>query len=163
MNSRTIIEKLNLAPHPKEGGYFRRTFESERFTSANQRLMTAIYYLLDEENPTSYLHRNRADILHFFHIGSPIRYWTIDQEGKISSTILGPDISSGHQLQLLVRGGEWKASELTKDGFALISEAVAPGFDYQDNELATPEWLSQQCAEVQNVIGSFIKIHKSMR
>ncbi|MCW8998431.1 MAG: cupin domain-containing protein, partial [Kangiellaceae bacterium] len=57
---------------------------------------------------------------------------------------LGPDIANGDELQLIVPGGYWKASQLTSGEFSLISEAVSPGFDYSDNELATIEIISRE-------------------
>ena len=143
----SIIRELNLDPHI-EGGYFRRTFESKTQTSSNQAAMSAIYYLLTNEAPTGYLHKNKSDIIHFFHSGSPIKYFIVNPEGKLSTKILGPDLKQGHLLQLMVKGGDWKASQLILEGeslidFGLISEVVCPGFEYKDMELATMDILTK--------------------
>jgi len=37
--------------------------------------MTSIFYMLTNENPISYFILNRSDIMHYFHIGSPLTYW----------------------------------------------------------------------------------------
>lgn len=54
---------------------------------------------------------------------------------------MGPNPTRGHLLQMSVRGGIWKASEIAEvegeaRGFSLIGEAVAPGFEYRDMTLA---------------------------
>ena len=137
MNStRELIDYLNLEPHP-EGGYFKRTYESSLKTAvgplnAERKLLSCIYYLLTCDSPVGHLHENRSDIVHFFQLGSPITYTLISPEGKISRTTLGPNIELGQQLQLAVPSGWWKASELTSGEFGLISEAVSPGFEYED-------------------------------
>ena len=90
-----------------------------------------------------YLHRNNSDIIHFYHLGSPIKYLIISPDGKIEEQILGPDIANGELPQLVVKGGDWKASQLCSGEYSLISEAVAPGFEYEDNEIATLEVINQ--------------------
>ena len=70
--------------------------------------------------------------MHFFHSGAPITYTLVSPVGELSLKTLGPDPTQGHQFQLLVPGGWWKASELTPGDYGLISEAVSPGFDPQD-------------------------------
>jgi hypothetical protein len=147
MNSKEIIKHLNLEPHI-EGGYFRRNYQSaSSFTTAegdSRYLMTSIYYLLSDESPIGHLHRNRSDILHFFQHGGPIDYCLLHPDGRLEQLTLGPDLEAGHQLQLCVPGACWKASRLQSGDYGLISEAVAPGFDYADMELATEEKLAMQ-------------------
>ena len=143
----SIIRKLKLEPHI-EGGYFRRTFESSVHTLSNQAAMSSIYYLLTNETPIGYLHKNKSDIIHFFHSGSPIKYYIVSTDGKLTTKILGSNLEQGHQLQLMVKGGDWKASQLILEGesfmdFGLISEVVFPGFEYKDMQLATIDILTK--------------------
>ena len=137
-----LIQLLGLEGHV-EGGFFRRTYEAldtpridtpggERFS------LTSIYYLLTAAGPIGHFHRNRSDIVHYFHLGDPIDYFLIHADGRLERVTMGPDPRRGHRLQLTVRGGVWKASRLTADGeygYGLISEAVSPGFDYADMTL----------------------------
>lgn len=160
-NKESIIRALNLEPHI-EGGYFRRTFESATHTITNQPAMSSIYYLLTSEAPVGYLHQNKSDIIHFFHSGSPIQYFIISPEGKLSTKILGPDLEKGHQLQLMVQGGDLKASQLiterkSLDDFGLISEAVCPGFEYKDMQLVTIEILTKRHPGLVAKLGHLIK------
>lgn len=136
-----LIEALGLDGHV-EGGFFRRTYEAtgkprvddgrgERFS------MTSIFYLLTAEGPIGHFHRNRSDIVHYFHLGDPIEYFLLHPDGRLETVVMGPDPGRGHRLQLTVAGGIWKASRLSDGpaGYGLISEAVTPGFDYADMTL----------------------------
>lgn len=141
LQAEQLIQQLQLQKHPLEGGYFRRTYQSPHIyhadDSKNQRYCaTAIYYLLTKDEPVGFLHRNRSDILHCYHLGDPAEYILIKEDGSVTRQILGPDIRAGQCLQLLVEGGVWKASRLLGHDYSLISEVVVPGFDYADNELA---------------------------
>jgi uncharacterized protein len=141
----TVIRALGLEPHV-EGGYFKRTFQADHRapidTPAGPRYtMTSIYYLLTSDSPTGHWHLNRSDILHFWHLGAPVEYFMIHPDGTLETAVLGPDLAAGQQLQLVVRGGVWKASHLAGGDYGLISEAVAPGFEYLDMTLGKREAL----------------------
>ncbi len=157
----TVIETLGLESHV-EGGYFRRTFQAdhrekidlgdgERFT------LTSIYYLLTEDAPIGHWHLNRSDIIHYYHLGSPVHYYLIHPDGKLESAVLGPDLAAGQQLQLVVRGGTWKASHLPAGEYGLISEAVAPGFEYEDMTLGKRESLLELFPQHADVIRAYTR------
>ncbi|MFJ4961842.1 cupin domain-containing protein [Streptomyces sp. NPDC088729] len=139
------IEKLRLEKHV-EGGYFRRTFQADHrpriATPAGERYtLTSIHYLLTRRSPIGHWHLNQSDILHFHHHGDPITYHLLLPDGRHHTAVLGQDPDRGQLLTLAVPGGVWKASHLTAGDHGLISEAVAPGFDYADMTLARPEDL----------------------
>jgi predicted cupin superfamily sugar epimerase len=146
MNASDWIDRLALTPHP-EGGYFRRTFGSTGMCAGEggsaRHLMTSIYYLLTQDAPLGRLHRNRSDILHFFHAGAPLTYWLLFPDGRLERHEMGPDPARGQVLQLAVPGGTWKASQLESGAYGLISEAVAPGFDAADREMACASKIRQ--------------------
>lgn len=139
-----LIAVLQLREHV-EGGYFRRTFQADhrakmQTVNGERFTLTCIYYLLTHDSPIGRWHVNRSDIIHYFHLGSPITYSMIHPDGKLETVVMGPDPTQGQQLQLVVRGGVWKASHIpdAKEGtYGLVSEAVAPGFDYADMTLGT--------------------------
>lgn len=167
LTAANLIEFLGLEGHV-EGGYFRRTFEAEdqpgvsvepsdpvepilkaggeagAKDSGDRFSMTSIYYLLTAEGPVGHFHKNRSDIVHYFHLGDPIDYFLIHPDGSLEQVTMGPDPRKGHRLQLTVSGGIWKASRLRPGGhgYGLISEAVTPGFDYRDMTLGTTSQLS---------------------
>jgi len=146
MRKKQIIEALNLKPHPTEGGYFRRTYESDNSLQSGKEqrlLLTTIYYMLTVDSSHGYMHKNESDIVHFHHSGGPIRYWIISPDGEFTEKILGQDITEGVSPQLIVRGGNWKISQLLSGEYGLIGEAVAPGFEYRDNTMATREKINE--------------------
>ena len=161
MTKDELIFALKLEPHPNEGGYFVRTYESDisfGIGAEKRRLLTSIYYLLSSDNSIGYMHRNQSDIVHYYHLGEPASYILISPGGEVLEKMLGPDINNGEQLQLLVPGGYWKASELRSGDYSLISEAVSPGFMYSDNQLATKEMLSTEFPQLGERFSKYIRL-----
>ncbi len=155
MDVRSIIEKLNLAPHV-EGGYFRRTFESKH-QCESRSAMTSIYYLLTQDSPIGYWHKNRSDIILFFHTGSPLTYRIVSPEGRFEKRVLGNDLTQGHEFQICVPGECWKCTELQSGAYSLLSEAVAPGFEYRDMILATRQDIEPYLHLTQESLLPFVK------
>ena len=156
MTKTQIIESLGLEPHPMEGGYFRRTYESSQ-TIGSRKLLTSIYYLLSDDSPIGYMHRNKSDILHFHHSGSSIKYLLISDDGTVEEHLLGSNLEEGEKPQLLVKGGVWKISILQEGSYGLLSEAVCPGFEYADNELAGLELVQARFPELAQEISIYVK------
>ena len=161
MNKQQLIEKLSLEPHI-EGGYFSRTYRSDLTTSVTydtmpRCLLSSIYYMLTDDSPIGFLHKNKSDIIHFFHGGSPLTYILITPDGKLDKKILGTDLDNGQQLQLIVRGGYWKATELAAGSFGLVSEAVSPGFEYEDMELAEGIVIKKLFPHLWGQIAKYVK------
>ncbi len=159
MSKQQLIAQLQLEPHV-EGGYFKRTYQSDDQpmidTEVGQRLrISSIHYMLTDDAPIGRWHVNRSDILHFYHLGDPINYYLIDPAGNLSTHVLGPDPSLGHTLQLVVKAGSWKASKLQSGSFGLLSEAVCPGFEYQDMQLGQRAQLLAQFPQHQQLIRDF--------
>jgi len=143
------IQKLTLEPHP-EGGYYRQTYRSEmllpkeglpgEFPSARSA-STAIYFLLDAANFSAF-HRLRSDEVWHFYLGESLVVHVIEPDGHYSQILLGSDPEAGETLQAVVRAGCWFASHLRDEtSFALVGCTVAPGFSFEDFELAKREEL----------------------
>jgi uncharacterized protein len=138
-----IIARLNLQPHPREGGFFRETYRSPlRLPSAalggrhdgDRCASTAIYYLLSP-GTFSALHRLRGDEVFHFYAGSPVLMLQLEPNGQGREVVLGADVLAGEQPQVVVPGGVWQGSALASGGdFALLGCTVAPGFEYADYE-----------------------------
>lgn len=145
MTKNEIIKKLSMTKHI-EGGYFSQTYRSE-FTVDTDRLnnhrplLTSIYYMLTDDRPIGYFHKNKSDIVHYFHCGHALTYLIIHPNGEFETVKLGSNIEKNEFPQLIVKGGCWKATILEEGSYGLLGESVAPGFDYHDMELATPENL----------------------
>ena len=145
-----VVSALNLEPHI-EGGFFRQTFKAGPLpavqTGKGPRVtLTSIYYLLTTDSPIGHFHRNTSHIMHYYHMGDPITYYLLYPNGELSEITLGNDLQAGQLLQFVVPGGVWKASKLLSNlhGYGLIGEAVAPGFEYKDMQLAKTNELQQQ-------------------
>jgi predicted cupin superfamily sugar epimerase len=162
MNTEELIRYLNLREHI-EGGYFYETHRSPT-TMITERegrerpILTSIYYLLTQERPVDHFHKNRSDILHYFHLGEAITYLLLYPDGRLERVKLGNNLEAGEVLQLLVPGGCWKAAILENGDFGLIGEAVAPGFDYRDMELATSAALKSQFSHLWEEIAPYVKL-----
>jgi uncharacterized protein len=161
MNKHRLIEKLSLKHHI-EGGYFARTYRSDLTTTVpydtkSRYLLSSIYYMLTNDSPIGYLHKNKSHIIHFFQGGSPLTYILISPDSKLTKNILGPDLDKGQQLQMIVRGGYWKATELASGEFGLVSEAVSPGFEYEDMELAKEKVIKNLFPQLWEQISKYVK------
>jgi predicted cupin superfamily sugar epimerase len=158
------IQKLELQPHP-EGGFYRQTYRADLLLSKEalpnfigpRPASTAIYFLLDERNFSAF-HRLRSDELWHFYLGTSLVVHVIDGDGIYSRIHLGSDPEAGEVLQSVVKAGCWFASEV-KDGtsfagtsFGLVGCTVAPGFDFEDFELANRQELVQSYPQYREVI-----------
>ncbi len=142
------IDKLHLTPHP-EGGYFSEIYRSEenilldnikRYKS-NRNFSTSIYYLLEGKD-VSLFHRLNSDEIWHFYDGSAVRIYQINDDGVLSEEVLGNDVEHGEKFQVIIKRRNWFAAELiSKDFFALVGCTVAPGFEFEDFELADRNFL----------------------
>ena len=167
-NAEQVAKALNLSGH-LEGGFFRRTYQADDYaklsTDKGERfILTSIFYMLTSQSPIGHFHLNKSDIVHYYHLGDPIRYTLIYPDGKVEQVIMGSDVTKGELLQLMVKGGIWKASELLPGenpsesyGYGLISEAVSPGFDYADMTLGTNKLLKEKFPQHWKLIEPLIK------
>lgn len=147
MNKTEIIQQLKLSQHI-EGGYFAETYRSLQQLRTDREgeqrhLLTSIFYLLTDDSPIDYFHKNQSDIIHYFHGGSPITYLIIHPDGQLEKQKLGSNFSQGEKFQLLVKGGYWKAAILETGEYGLLGEAVAPGFDYRDMQIGDETLLEE--------------------
>jgi predicted cupin superfamily sugar epimerase len=147
--------------HHPEGGYFTETYRStesvekdalpERFGGSRQ-LSTAIYFLLVGDEYSSF-HRISADEMWHFYAGQPLEVHMISPEGDYSIVTVGPDPECGHSFQHVVPAGYWFASRCTSsNGYSFVGCTVAPGFDFEDFELAKAEELVAEFPAHENII-----------
>ncbi|MEX0967787.1 MAG: cupin domain-containing protein [Bacteroidia bacterium] len=144
MEIRTIIEWLQLLPHP-EGGFYREVYRSlgnipqqalgPQF-SGSRNYSTSIYFLLTSENFSAF-HRIKQDEIWHFYQGSAIRIHVIYPNGEYRPQDVGLDFEVGELPQFVVPAGCWFASSVKDaDSFSLTGCTVSPGFDFADFELA---------------------------
>jgi predicted cupin superfamily sugar epimerase len=162
MNKRDWIEKLSLVEHI-EGGYFTETYRSAATIPTDRdgrdrSVLTSIYYLLTDDRPVDHLHKNRSDIMHYFHAGSAITYLLVAPDSTLQIVKLGLDLAQGEVPQLLVPGGYWKAAVLESGEYGLLGEAVAPGFDYRDMEIAQAPEIQRQYPHLWETLAPYVRV-----
>jgi len=159
MDKQQLINKLMLEPHV-EGGYFSKTYQSnlQVIHNTNRNALSSIYYMLTDDSPIGYLHKNKSDIIHYFHAGSSLKYMLLYPDGRLEKKILGNDLQNGEQLQLVVTGGCWKATELMEGSYGLIREAVSPGFEYSHMQIADEETIKKDHKKHFEEIKKYIKM-----
>lgn len=125
-----MIHALGLAPLPTEGGWFRRTAESElRMPDGQRRVCSAIYFLVTPEG-FSALHLVDAVETWCYHAGDDLEMLVLDGTGETGRLVtLGADVSAGAQLQWMVPARAWQGTRLKPGGrWGLVSCIVAPEF-----------------------------------
>jgi predicted cupin superfamily sugar epimerase len=147
-----VKEILGLAPHPREGGSFVRTYESgemlpaaafadERYPGPHHT-GTAIYYFL-EPGTFSEMHRLKSDEIFHFYAGDPVEMLQLHDDGSGTVIRIGNRLALGERPQLVVPRGVWQGSYLAPGGaWALLGCTVSPGFEFEDYEFATREDLT---------------------
>ena len=155
MTADEIKGMLNLARHPVEGGYFRRTYTSAATVELPRGLRpqsTAIYYLL-ESGTFSEMHLLDSDELFHFYLGDPVQMLQLHPDGSSAVFTLGSDLAAGQHVQLLVPSGVWQGMRLIGDGkVALLGCTVTPGFDFADYHNACRAELAAKWPEQSNRI-----------
>ncbi len=142
------IDKLTLTAHP-EGGFFKETYRSDesipdtalpaRF-GGTRNFSTAIYFLLRSQD-RSMFHKIKSDELWHFHAGSSLNIYVLTDSG-LAIHRLGPDPDEGDSLQVVIPANCWFGAKVIQpDSYTLAGCTVAPGFDFQDFEIAERDLL----------------------
>jgi predicted cupin superfamily sugar epimerase len=140
MTAAEIKHLLQLAPHPIEGGSYRRTYTSAvklDLPGGARPAATAIYYLL-EAGTFSEMHVLESDEIFHFYLGDPVEMLQLLPDGSSAVLTLGTDLQAGQQVQVIVPAGVWQGTRLIGDGkVALLGCTVTPGFDFADYQSGT--------------------------
>ena len=157
-----LVDRLGLIPHP-EGGYYKESYRSqESFIPSGfdgqRNYSTAIYFLL-QQGDFSGFHKIKSDECWHFYAGSTLWIHVINADGRLERIELGSDIANGESFQAYVPATCWFASEPAPGtGFALVGCTVAPGFDFNDFELAEAAVLSREFPQHSSLIGRLCRI-----
>ena len=130
-----IIRKLDLKPHP-EGGHFRETHRDPH-APGGRSVSTAIYFLL-ARGERSHWHRIDAVEVWHYYAGAPLKLEIVDGS-KEMIVHLGPDVSADETPQAIVPARAWQAAE-SLGNWTLVGCTVSPGFQFENFELAAPDW-----------------------
>ncbi|MGH7739215.1 MAG: cupin domain-containing protein [bacterium] len=146
MTAEEIIRTFDLQPHP-EGGFYRESYRSPAGPldmgggRAPRSFSTCIYYLLTRGDQSRF-HRLASDEIFHFYRGDPVTWILLPNSGEIEVKVLGSSVLEEQQVQLVVPAGTWFGGFLNEGGdYALMGTTVAPGFDFDDFELADREKL----------------------
>jgi hypothetical protein len=151
MTAEDVKKLLGLAPHPREGGWYVRTYEAWELVAAEafadgryagaRRTGTAIYYLL-EPDTFSEMHRLRSDEVFHFYAGDAVEMLQLKEGGGGRMVMIGNDLLREQRPQVVVERGVWQGSRLVEGGrWALLGCTVSPGFEFEDYETGEREWL----------------------
>ncbi|NUN08114.1 MAG: cupin domain-containing protein [Ignavibacteriaceae bacterium] len=157
------IRKLDLIKHP-EGGYFREVYRSKEIIErgvlpsryqGGRCFSTSIYFLLSGRDFSAF-HRLKSDETWHFYSGIFLNLYVIDAEGKLSVVKIGNDPERGEVLQYTIPEGSWFAANPgTENSYSLIGCTVAPGFDFEDFELAGRDSLVSRFPQHKELITRF--------
>jgi uncharacterized protein len=157
MTAEDVKKILGLQPHPREGGWYVRTYEAaervgvEAFEDKRyegpRRTGTAIYYLL-EPDTFSEMHRLKSDEVFHFYAGDAVEMLQLTEKGEGAMVVIGNDLLRGQRPQVIVERGVWQGLRLVQGGrWALLGCTVSPGFEFEDYETGVREGLCGACPE----------------
>lgn len=155
-----LVQQFNMLPHP-EGGYYKETYRSneiinqealpERF-QGSRYFSTAIYFLLEKGNFSAF-HKIKSDECWHFYAGQSLLVYVLQPNGNLDIIRVGNNLEVGETFQYVVPANCWFASEPAPESdFSFVGCTVAPGFDFEDFELAKAAELVQLFPQHQPII-----------
>ena len=162
MAAADVKRLLGLTPHPCEGGWYVRTYQSQELLapgsfadarySGARHTGTAIYYLL-EPGTFSKMHRLASDEIFHFYAGDTVEMLQLAPDGSGQVLRIGSRFDAGEYPQVVVPRGVWQGSRLTVGGqWALLGCTVSPGFEFDDYEAGGCEELVQHWPQHRDLI-----------
>ena len=153
VSAEDAIKTLGLKPH-REGGWFRRTYESEhmlQLAQGSRPCGTSILYLL-KKSEVSRLHSLRSDETWYFHRGNSLELNLFDS-GEFRCVHLGNAIELGQVPQATISAGTvFGAFPCGPEEWSLVSCSVSPGFDYADLIWPDADELKKQYPEKESLL-----------
>jgi len=171
MTAEDVKKLLGLQPHPREGGWYVRTYEAAEMVDAEtfedrryagaRRTGTAIYYLLEPET-FSEMHRLKSDEVFHFYAGDAVEMLQLRDGERGEVVVIGNDLMRGQRPQVVVERGVWQGSRLAAGGrWALLGCTVSPGFEFEDYDEGTREELCAEWPEFVEEITALTRTHSS--
>jgi predicted cupin superfamily sugar epimerase len=162
MTADEVKKILGLTPHPREGGFYIRTYDSGELLPATvfpdgrysglRHTATAIYYFL-EPGTFSEMHRLQSDEIFHFYAGDAVEMLQLHGHGSGTAIQIGNRLQDGERPQVVAPRGVWQGSHLAPGGrWALLGCTVSPGFDFDDYEAASRRDLVAGWPEFQKLI-----------
>lgn len=147
---RSIIERLNLLPHP-EGGYYRRNWQSQmqselrdpagKILHPQRSAGSSILYLLPSKE-VSLWHRVNCDEMWHYYQGSTLLIHLLSGARGHEEMHLGMRLDQGELPQFAIPMGTWFCAEVAEeDSYTFCGCTLWPSFSYADFELAEQQRL----------------------
>ena len=131
-----LVRILDLKPHP-EGGHYRETFR-DAAGNLDRAASTAIYFLLAAGEESRWHRIDSVEIWHWYG-GAPLLL-SVSMGGQdLVELRLGMDLEAGERPQAFVPGGAWQSAK-SLGAWTLVGCTVAPGFLFEQFEVASPDW-----------------------
>ena len=160
-----IVDLLALEPNATCGSV-RVTYTSKLSISAGglpapfadgRPLGSGLYFLVTPQAPVR-PHRIRNDQLYHYYLGDPLELFLLHSDGSDERVIVGPDIRSGHRVQLQIPGNTFHTARLLGDGEYFLGGStewpgVVPG---EDVEIGDVDKLVQEHPAVADQIRSIV-------
>ena len=140
---------LNLEPNAT-CGFVRLTFASKQLIAAGrlpepfaeQRpLGSALYFMVTQGAPVRF-HRIRNDQLYHYYLGDPLEVLLLHADGVTERAIVGPDLSGGQRVQLLIPGNTFHTARLIGARWFLGASTEWPGVVPSDVEIGNLDELT---------------------
>ncbi len=167
LSAEDVKKLLGLKPHPCEGGWYVRTYESGELVDAEafgdrryegaRTTGTAIYYLL-EPGTFSEMHRLKSDEVFHFYAGDAVEMLQLREGEGGRRVLIGNDLVKGQRPQVAVERRVWQGSRLVEGGkWALLGCTVSPGFEFEDYETGGRDELSARWPEFAEEIAALTR------
>ncbi|MFH0784116.1 MAG: cupin domain-containing protein [Pseudomonadota bacterium] len=147
MNNRalTLIDALELSPHP-EGGYYKEVYRSATsvhspHAGAMRSGLTDIYFLL-VSGQVSRFHRVLHDEIWHLYEGDPLILVELCGEGLEMREICLSSRGDMPKYKHCIQAGNWQAAYSSGE-YSLVGCSVAPGFDFSDFEFLSQDAVRQ--------------------
>lgn len=134
---RAVVERFGMAAHP-EGGWYVETWRAAA-PDGVRSMASAILFLLPAGEESRW-HRVDADELWQYSAGDPLELRIVPADGGPEARHrLGPDVTAGDTVQVVVPAGAWQAAR-PLGAWSLVGCVVAPAFTFDGFELAPEGW-----------------------
>jgi predicted cupin superfamily sugar epimerase len=163
-----LIKKLELVPYPSivcKNFYFKELYRSDLKVKPlsdereERNAFTTIYFLVKQvEGEYGMWRRLKSDETFFYHKGNPMRIAVIKPDGKLEDVLVGDRLQNEQaRYNYTFPAKSWFNFCLGHGDadYGLFSGAVAPGFDYDDVEVADVAKLAAEFPQHKSIIEEF--------
>ena len=147
-----ILDLLNLEPNAT-CGFVRLTFVSKQSVAAGvlpppfaeaRPIGSALYFMVTPSAPVQ-LHRISNDQLYHYYLGDPLEVFMLHAHGSAERIVVGPDLRSGQNVQLLIPGNTFHTARLVRGGRWFLGASTEwPGVVPADVEIGNLDLLAER-------------------